>query len=178
MVEASKAVTDEEVDVAARYFAALPQPAGWTKVTETDTVPRTRVLGWIHVPDGSGQMEPLGQRIIETAVDTARTSLRDFHSGYVAYVPIGSVRKGEALVTTGGGGKTVQCNICHGPDLKGAGNVPRIAGISAIYTVRQLFDMQSGARNGSGAQLMKPVVAKLSEEDMLNIAAYLASPAP
>ena len=178
MVEASKAVTDEEVDVAARYFAALPQPTGWITVTETEIVPKTRVLGWIHVPDGSGQMEPLGQRIIETAVDTARTSVRDFHSGYVAYVPVGSVRKGEALVTAGGGGKTVQCNICHGPDLKGAGNVPRIAGISAIYTVRQLFDMQSGARNGAVAQLMKPVVAKLAEEDMLNIAAYLASLAP
>lgn len=178
MVEASKAVTDEEVDVAARYFAALPQPRGWTTVTETETVPKTRVLGWIHMPDGSGQMEPIGQRIIETAADPARTSLRDSHSGYVAYVPIGSVRKGEALVTAGGGGKTVQCGLCHGPDLKGAGNVPRIAGISAIYTVRQLFDMQSGARNGIGAQLMKPVVAKLSEEDMLSIAAYLASLEP
>jgi cytochrome c553 len=44
--------------------------------------------------------------------------------------------------------------------------------------VRQLFDMQSGARNGSGAQLMKGVVAKLTEEDMLSIAAYLASLAP
>ena len=77
-----------------------------------------------------------------------------------------------------GGGRTVQCSLCHGPDLKGAANVPRIAGISAIYTVRQLFDMQSGARNGSGAQLMKPVVAKLSEDDMLSVAAYLASLAP
>ncbi len=123
-------------------------------------------------------MEPIGQRIVETSVDTARTSLRDSHSGYVAYVPVGSVKKGEALVTTGGGGKTVQCSLCHGPDLKGAGNVPRIAGISAIYTVRQLFDMQSGARNGTGAQLMKPVVAKLSEDDMLTIAAYLASLEP
>ena len=44
--------------------------------------------------------------------------------------------------------------------------------------MRQLFDLQSGARNGSGAQLMKPVVAKLSEEDVPNIAAYLASLAP
>ena len=53
-----------------------------------------------------------------------------------------------------------------------------LAGISAIYTFRQLFDMQSGARNGKGAQLMKPVVAKLGEDDMLSISAYLASLEP
>lgn len=70
------------------------------------------------------------------------------------------------------------CGTCHGADLKGIGNVPRIAGISAIYTFRQLFDMQAGGRNGRRAALMKPVVAKLSEEDMLAISAYLVSIAP
>lgn len=178
MVEAAKTATDEEIDVASRYFSSLTQPKGWITVKETDMVPKTRVSGWILIPDGSNQTEPLGQRIVETAVDYSRTSLRDGHSGYVAYVPPGSVKKGETIVTTGGGGKTFQCSTCHGGDLKGAGNVPRIAGISAIYTFRQLFDMQSGARNGKGAQLMKPVVAKLGEDDMLAISAYLASLEP
>ncbi|HEY5618282.1 MAG TPA: c-type cytochrome [Vicinamibacterales bacterium] len=177
MVEASQEASDAEVDEAAKYFAALPQPKGWYKVVETETVPKTRVAGWILIPDGSGQMEPLGQRIVETAADLARTGLRDFHSGYVTYVPMGSVKKGEALVTSGGG-RTMQCSVCHGPDLKGIENVPRIAGVSAIYTVRQLFDFQSGARNGSAAALMKPVVAKLSEADMVSIAAYLTSLEP
>ena len=39
-----------------------------------------------------------------------------------------------------------------------------------------MLDFQSGARNG--AALMKPVVAKLSEEDMLSISAYLTSLEP
>ena len=177
MVEAAQEASDAEIDEAAKYFSALPQPKGWIKVTETATVPKTRVAGWILVPDGSGQMEPIGQRIVETAVDYARTSLRDFHSGYTAYVPVGSVKKGEALVKTGDG-RTVQCATCHGPELKGAGNVPRIAGVSAIYTVRQMFDFQSGARNGAGAALMKPVVAKLTQEDLVSIAAYLTSLEP
>ena len=177
MVEASKAATEAEVDEAARYFAALPQPKAWYTVKETDQVPTTRVGGWILVPDGSGRMEPIGQRIIETAMDVARTGLRDYHSTFVTYVPVGSVAKGEALVKTGGG-RTMQCGICHGADMRGVGNVPRIAGVSAIYTVRQMFDFQSGARNGKGAPLMKPVVAKLTEEDMLNIAAYLTSLEP
>jgi cytochrome c553 len=177
MVEAAQEATEAEVDEAARYFAALPQPKGWYTVKETELVPTTRVAGWIRIPDGSGRMEPIGQRIIETAADVARTGLRDYHSPFVTYVPVGSVQKGEALVKTGGG-RTMACGVCHGQDLRGVGNVPRIAGVSAIYTVRQIFDFQSGARNGAGAPLMKPVVAKLTEEDMVNIAAYLTSLEP
>ncbi len=37
----------------------------------------------------------------------------------------------------------------------GLGNVPRIAGLSPTYVVRQLFDMQTGTRNGPGAALMQ-----------------------
>src|SRR5207248_7793342 len=104
--------------------------------------------------------------------------LRDARSGFIVYVPMGSIKKGEALVTTGGGGKTVQCGACHGADLKGLGPVPGLAGRSPSYLVRQLYDMQQGARKGLWTELMKPVVAKLSEEDMLNIAAYTASRMP
>jgi len=34
--------------------------------------------------------------------------------------------------------------------------------------------MQTGVRKGTWSDLMKPVVAKLTAEDMLNIAAYTA----
>ena len=121
------------------------------------------------------------------AVDAARLTqydstwdtevLRNPRSGFVAYVPPGSVKKGEALVTTGAG-KTTQCALCHGAGLEGLGPVPGIAGRSPSYVVRQLHDMQLGARKGIWTDLMKPVVAKLTAEDMLNIAAYTASRAP
>ena len=77
-----------------------------------------------------------------------------------------------------GGGKTTQCGFCHGADLKGLGPVPGIAGRSPSYLVRQMYDIQQGARKGTWADLMKPVVAPLSEEDMLNIAAYVSSRVP
>ena len=77
-----------------------------------------------------------------------------------------------------GGSKTVQCGICHGPDLKGLGPVPGIAGRSPSYTARQLFDMQHGARNGVWTDLMKPVVAKLTDDDVISLAAYTASLVP
>jgi cytochrome c553 len=124
------------------------------------------------------ETEPIGQRIIETPDETERTeTLRDPHSGFTAYVPTGSVKRGEALVTTGGG-KTTSCGVCHGPDLKGLGPVPGIAGRSPSYTVRQLFDMQQGTRKGTWTDLMKPVVEKLTNDDMLAIAAYTASRMP
>lgn len=179
MLKTALAVSDAEVDAAAEYFSKLPATRpGWITVKEVSTVPKMTMAGSIVVPDESGQTEPIGQRILETATDFHRTELRDAHSGYVAYVPVGSIKKGQELATTGGGGKTLQCNICHGPDLKGLGNVPRIAGLSPTYAFRQLFDMQAGTRNGPGAALMQGAVAKLNEEDMVSLAAYLGSLAP
>ena len=98
--------------------------------------------------------------------------MRDPRSGFVAYVPVGSIKKGEELVKTGGAGKTLQCAICHGPDLNGIGPVPGIASRSPSYMARKLNDMKQGTRNGVMAALMKPVVINLSSEDILNIVAY------
>ncbi len=166
--------TPDEVKTAAEYFSALRlQP--WIKVVETQTVPKTKVKGsMLAVIDGGGR-EPIGHRIIETPVNLEQTELRDDASGFIAYVPVGSIKKGQALVMTGGAGETIRCGICHGPDLRGLGPVPRLAGRSPSYIFRQLFDIQHGSRHGEWSALMKSPVAHLSEEDMLDIAAYVAS---
>lgn len=177
MVTIAKGMTDEEVKAAADYFAAMTWTP-WIKVVEAATVPKTRIAGGMFLKLEGSETEPIGDRIIEMPEDTERTeSLRDPRSGFIAYVPIGSVKKGEALVTTGGG-KTTRCAVCHGADLKGLGPVPGIAGRSPSYTVRQLFDTQRGTRKGLWADLMKPVVANLSNDEMLAIAAYTASRMP
>jgi cytochrome c553 len=92
-------------------------------------------------------------------------------------VPRGSIAQGEALVTTGGG-KTIPCAICHGPTLQGLGDVPAIAGRHPNYVVRQLWNIQNGDRGGTSTALMKGVVEKLGNDDMLAIAAYVASRTP
>lgn len=53
--------------------------------------------------------------------------------------------------------------------------MPGLAGRSPSYAVRQMYDMKTGARKGLWSDLMKSVVANLSNDDMLSIAAYLAS---
>ena len=90
----------------------------------------------------------------------------------------GSIARGKTLLTTGDGGRTVACGVCHGADLKGLGAVPPLAGRSPSYTVRQLFDLQHGVRNGPWAALMRAAVQKLTIDDMVAIAAYTASQEP
>jgi len=178
MVTIAKALTDDEIRTAAAYFASL-KPAKWVKVQEAETVPATYVGGGnMRYVKADGGTEPIAGRIVEVPEDAERADLRDPHSGFVAYVPPGSIKKGESLVTTGDNGKTISCTVCHGADLRGLGNVPGIAGLHPIYIVRQLLDIQQGARDGAGTQLMKPVVAKLTQDDIVNIAAYVASRNP
>jgi cytochrome c553 len=174
----AKEMTDEEIRQAAEYFAALPRRR-WSTVVEQGTVPTTFVgQGRMRFKDPKGGTEPIGNRIITLPEDQERARLRDPKSGFMSYVPPGSVAKGRALVENGGGGKTIACNICHGEGQKGLGNVPRIAGVHPIYLVRQLHLFKDGGRNGPDAALMKRPVAKLTDEDILNIAAYLGSLSP
>jgi cytochrome c553 len=169
---------DDQMRQAIEWFASL-KPIVWYKVEEARTVPKTWVNnGRMRLPLPSGGTEPLGNRIITLPQDPERVEERDPHSGFIAYVPPGSLKRGAELVNNGGGGKTVACAICHGEGLKGLGDVPRLAGIHPIYIVRQLFDFQVGANSSSAGAQMRKVVEKLSEDDMIAIAAYAASLQP
>ena len=176
MAQIAKAMSPAEMKEAAEYFNKIKWTP-WIRVVETNTVPKMRSAGgiWIPLEGAEAGKEPIGVRVIETPEKPENTEiLRDPRSGFIAYVPVGSVKKGEALVKTGGNGKTIECSACHGADLLGLGPVPGIAGRSPSYLARQLYDMQAGARNGEWTQLMKPVVAKLTSEDLVNIVAYVS----
>src|SRR6266850_186802 len=173
----AKEQSDEEIRQASEWFAAL-KPGVWTKVMEAGTVPKTFVgQGRMRFALAAGGTEPIGNRIITLPQDQSRATKRDPHSGFIAYVPPGSIAKGAALIM-GGSGKTIACTICHGDSLEGLGNVPRLAGLHPIYVARQLFLFKDGTRNGGDAQLMKKPVAQLSEEDIVAIAAYVGSLSP
>jgi cytochrome c553 len=168
-------LTDAEIDASAAYFAALPHHS-FVKVVEASTVPRTTVSGWMlkSLPNTKPATEPIGHRIIEVAEDFERFENRDSRAPYVAYVPMGSVAQGEKLVA-GKSKHTQACGSCHGPNLHGLGDVPRIAGRSPSYLFRQMYDIREGRRSGATAELMRPVVAGLNDEELVAIAAYLAN---
>ena len=187
MIDLAKAMTDEEIKAAANYFAAITWKPR-VRVVETDMVPKTRIAGNLFIATEEEKTESLAGRIIEVPENEELTErYRDPRVGFVAYVPVGSLAKGRDLVMLGGmtivdnqivQGKTTACTACHGEDLMGVGDVPPIAGRSPSYMARQLFDIQQGTRNGASVQLMKLVVAKLTPEDIVSVAAYVASRFP
>jgi cytochrome c553 len=133
----------------------------------------------VQLVDATGAKEPIGIRIIEVPEDVNRTMLRDATPGFIAYVPNGSIKRGEMLAKTGDSGRTVPCATCHGEGLKGIGDIfPPLAGRSSAATARQLYDFKSGARDGRYAALMKPIVAHLTDQDIVDLTAYIVSLQP
>jgi len=169
MITVAKGATDEEIRISAEYFASF-EFRPWIRVVETNTVPRTVVSAGMFVPVPQGGTEPIGSRVVEVPEEVARTEIRDPASGFVAYVPVGSIARGREL--------TLQCALCHGADFRGLGPVPALAGRSPSYNARQLYDFQSGARRGEWSGLMKGAVETLTPDDIVAIVAYLGSLQP
>ena len=171
MAAIARNLTDDEAKAAAEYFASIPFTK-WVRVLESETVPTfTATVNGLYLDSDGDETEPLGQRLVELPENTYETNiLRNPRSGFVVYAPIGSLQKGEALAKG--------CRACHGADLKSGANAPPIAGRSASYIGRQLYDFQQGARNGETAKLMKPAVEKLTDDDLIAISAYVASQEP
>ena len=169
MIGFTKAMSDDEIKAAAEYFSAMKWTP-WIKVVETNEVPKTRIAGGLYVALEGNDKEPIGQRIIEVPVNGEATeTLRNPHSPFIAYVPKGSLKKGEKLVNE------ARCAACHGEGLQGLGPLPSLAGRSPSYLARQLYDMQNGARHGAWTPLMKPIVDKLSPDDIIAVVAYVSS---
>jgi cytochrome c553 len=91
MVAVSKGMTLDEARQAAEYFHSI-KPVKRLRIVETGIVPVTHPGPHaVQVVDPSGAMEPIGTRIIEIPEDFERTELRNPSSGFVAYVPKGSI---------------------------------------------------------------------------------------
>lgn len=176
MILEAKAVTDADLATAARYFSQLRFTSHF-HVVETDRVPRTRVgLVSLYVKLADAGLEPLGERIVEVPDDARQWELGNAHTEFTAYVPKGSIARGEKLVASGDG--AAPCRTCHGPDLRGAGNVPPLAGRSPSYLARQLYDIKHGTRRGPTVAPMLPEVLHMTPADRIAIVSYLASLPP
>ena len=151
MVAVAAAITDSEITAASEFYASVT-PKPWLRVIEIQERGKSRGGDIREVPDGA--------------------------SGYVAYVPAGAVSRGEQLVVAGASGRTVRCANCHGDDLRGTSSTPGIAGRSPSYLARQLNDMRRGDRHGSGSDHMMGTIARLTDDDVVAIAAYAASRTP
>jgi len=64
------------------------------------------------------------------------------------------------------------CAGCHGSSGEGKGSNPPLAGKPEAALAQAMQDYKSGKRNNA---MMKSFVAKLSDADIANVAAYYAS---
>ena len=175
MIAIAKGMTDEEIKAAAEYF----------RLDEVDAVDQGRrsehgaedAHRRRHVPQARGGGQGADRPAHHRGAGRHRAHRGASRSAFRVHSPTcrSAASRRARRWSRPGGGKTTQCAVCHGADLKGLGPVPGIAGRSPSYTVRQLYDMQQGTRKGVWTDLMKPVVAKLTNDDMLALAAYTAS---
>jgi len=175
MTQMAQQVSDQDLSAAAAYYAALKRPK-WYRVVETTTVPKTVSdhYGWRDLDPGGG-VEPIKERIVELPEDVHRMLwMGDPHVGVVVYAPPGSVARGAVLAHSGGGAGQ-PCTSCHGADLKGLGEAPPLAGRSAAYLARELWDIKSGARTGAAVAVMQTPARGLSAAEVRDVAAYMSS---
>lgn len=82
-----------------------------------------------------------------------------------------------------GAAKAATCMACHGPNGNSVNNLwPNLAGQNAAYIATQLSHFHDKRRTGKAddatAQLMPPMAAPLSEQDILDLAAYYSLQTP
>ena len=84
------------------------------------------------------------------------------------------VAAGEALYSNGDASRGVTaCLTCHGPKGQSAvGTWPKLSAQHAAYTAKQLKNFKEGTRANP---VMMGMAATLTEQDMNNISAYLAT---
>ena len=177
MQQVADSATDAEIAAAAEYFSKLPMRRK-VEIVESTRVPRTREERFVYFAAENEGDEVLGERLIEVPVDWERHELRDPDATYRTYVPVGSLERGEAPAIAGTTNAPIACVTCHGPDLRGMGGFPPLAGRSPSYMLRQLLAFRMGTRASPAAAPMRAAVADLALADMIAVAAYAASLEP
>lgn len=110
----------------------------------------------------------------EVSPDERGTASWRMAESYASQAENSDTRQVMSLINGTGQSKSASwaCASCHGKAGEGTLSIPRLAGISAGYIVKQLHDFQRGTRlNGS----MQYVVSKLKDEEMTALGAYYAS---
>jgi cytochrome c553 len=134
------------------------------------------IMGFVVLPYAttSSQLMSLWDAIcsaagVPRATVTSETAKPDFTTSNVImnsqmFAPDArSVGRGATLA--------MQCAICHGSNRRGEVDTPNLEGQPAAAVYKQLRDFKVAARTNA---IMSPFAVKLSEQDVLDLAAYYA----
>lgn len=67
------------------------------------------------------------------------------------------------------------CKNCHGPKAQGMASFPQLAGKDAAYLQNRLQQYRAKEPVGPNSPIMYPVARELSDEDIANVAGFIAS---
>lgn len=67
------------------------------------------------------------------------------------------------------------CAQCHGPTARGMASFPSLTGRDANYIQSRLETYRAGEKVGANSSLMIPNAKNLSDEDIVNLSAFLTS---
>jgi cytochrome c553 len=113
------------------------------------------------------------------AVNLTDADMGDLAAYYAAQVPKARPVEVDARRAAAGRplAQSLHCGSCHGPQLMGQNQVPRVAGQDFDYLLKRLRGYQ--ARTTSDLDGMMTMVAQsLSEEDIQNLVHFMAAAAP
>lgn len=128
----------------------------------------------------SGVMQPVASRLRDEEI----AAMADHYAGLAvqdrpsADPSDEAIARGERIAIAGDPSRSIPaCVDCHDPaGVERKDAYPILYGQSAEYIVRQLELFKGGHRGGSEfAHLMKPVVKRMTPEQMRDVAAYLSS---
>jgi cytochrome c553 len=87
------------------------------------------------------------------------------------------LRQGQAIATSGVSGRQIPaCASCHGVQFTGMEpGIPGLLGLRAAYISAQLGAFRYGTRTALDPDCMQVIAARLTEDDVKAVAAYLAS---
>lgn len=78
-------------------------------------------------------------------------------------------------VTAGAELYTDGCRACHGPRAQGMASFPRLTGLDEEHLILRLQQYRAGETVGPNSALMEPNAVDLTDEDIVNLAAFIAT---
>lgn len=112
-------------------------------------------------------------QIMKGMSDADMQSLADAVSKLPPPTPPAAATDSSRFARGGALAKQNRCLICHGPDLAGTDQVPRLANQREDYLIKALRDFKRGARSGYGQALMPELLAPLGDTDLQDLAYFI-----
>jgi cytochrome c553 len=67
------------------------------------------------------------------------------------------------------------CSVCHGPEARGKGPIPRLAGQLYPYTIKVLRNWGRERGQAANSRVMQPIAQSLTRSEIEAVAAYFSS---